>query len=450
MADYSKIIFVNTDGDYEETSSADSLKFASFKTANYTLTDSLLGDVTNLMIKSDGSRAFGADQSMGGFKLTSLANGTTNSDAVNYGQLQSAINGFDWKNSVRVATTAALPAVTYANGSSGVGATLTANANGALAAIDGVTLVLNDRLLVKNQAAGLQNGLYYVSAVGDGSNPFVLTRALDADSADEVTAGLSVVVEEGTVNDNIVYQLTTNNAIVIGTTALTFISIPFNTFTGGDGISITGYDIAVDFGTGGGLKFVSNQLVVEPSDFAGSGLVDDGSDNLAIDWATAASDQKAWKASDLNSSSGAGYIGIADAGSYFTGTSVEAALQELGASVGSENPSYTVGVGGVTKGDLVYIDSNNTVKKMPINAMHRAIGVALSTESAAATVYVQGFDKVVTGAISGATAGDRYYWNGSALSTSIPTGSGSYVWVAGVAKNATDLIACMEFVKKNS
>lgn len=73
-------------------------------------------------------------------------------------------NDRDWKESVRAATTAALPAVTYANGTGGVGATLTADANGALPAQDGVTLVVNDRLLVKDQAAQLQNGIYILKA----------------------------------------------------------------------------------------------------------------------------------------------------------------------------------------------------------------------------------------------------------------------------------------------
>jgi hypothetical protein len=451
MVDRSKIIFVNTDGDYEETSSADSLQFASFKTANYELTDALLGDVTNKMIKSDGSRAFAAAQSMGGFKLTNLANGTVASDAVNYGQLLAVQNGVYMKEPARAATTAALPAVTYANGSSGVGATLTANANGALPAQDGVTLIVGDRLLVKDQVAGLQNGIYEVTAVGDGSNPFVLTRVVDFDQDAEIKAGTLVPIEEGTVQDNYLYQLITNNPITTGTTALVFNSVPFNTFTEGNGIDIVGAQISVDFATGGGLKFIGNELAVEPSDFAGEGLVDDGSDNLAIDWSTAYNDSKAVKASDLSSTAtgkGASIIGIEDAGGYFAADDVEGALAELAASSGGA--SYTVGAGGVTKGDLVYLSANNTVSKMPINANHEAIGLALATVAAAGSVQVQGFDYVIPGALSGATAGVRYYWNGSALSTSIPSGGGSYVWVAGVAKNATDLVAMVEFIKKNS
>src|SRR5262249_54307258 len=65
-----------------------------------------------------------------------------------------------WKQPVRAATTAALPACTYSNGSSGVGATLTGNSNGALPAQDGVTLSANQDLLVKDQSTASQNGIY--------------------------------------------------------------------------------------------------------------------------------------------------------------------------------------------------------------------------------------------------------------------------------------------------
>ena len=134
------------------------------------------------------------------------------------------VPGLDAKQSVRAATNGALPAVTYDNGTSGVGATLTADSNGALPAQDGITLIDNDRLLVKDQAAGLQNGIYDVTDVGDGSNPFVLTRSTDAD--DEINAGMYTFVEEGSTCQSCGFVLNTVNPIVVGTTSLTF-----NTFS---------------------------------------------------------------------------------------------------------------------------------------------------------------------------------------------------------------------------
>lgn len=86
-----------------------------------------------------------------------------------------------------------------------------------LAAIDGVTPVAGDRVLLKNQTAGAENGIY-VAAAGAWS------RATDANASSEVTAGLSVFVSEGTANGNTVWDLTTDDPITLGTTALVFTS----------------------------------------------------------------------------------------------------------------------------------------------------------------------------------------------------------------------------------
>jgi hypothetical protein len=130
-------------------------------------------------------------------------------------------DGLPWKPNCRAATTGALAANTYANGTSGVGATLTGNANGALAAQDGVTLVANDRLLVKNEVAGENNGIYVVTQVGAGGTPYILTRATDADSGAELVNAV-VKVSEGTTLADTEYQCTTNATITVGTTALTW------------------------------------------------------------------------------------------------------------------------------------------------------------------------------------------------------------------------------------
>jgi len=76
--------------------------------------------------------------------------------------------------------------------------------------------------------------------------------------------------------------------------------------------------------------------------------------------------------------------------------------------------------------------------------------VALTTELAAATVIVAANDVVVEDVLTAAVAGTPYYWTGSALSTSIPSGGGSHVYQVGVAKNATDLHVEVSFIKKNA
>jgi hypothetical protein len=124
-----------------------------------------------------------------------------------------------WKDPVRAKTTAALAANTYANGASGVGATLTGNVNGALAAQDGVTLAAGERLLVANEVTGSHNGLYTLTQVGDGTHPYILTRAVDADIAGELV-NATVMVEEGSTQADQQWMCTTNAPIVVGTTAL--------------------------------------------------------------------------------------------------------------------------------------------------------------------------------------------------------------------------------------
>lgn len=94
-------------------------------------------------------------------------------------------------------------------------------AGGAPNTLDGVTLAANDRLLLKDQTTASQNGLYVVTTLGTGANG-TWTRATDADGAGELIAGSLVVVQEGTAAADSIWELSTDGAISIGSTALTF------------------------------------------------------------------------------------------------------------------------------------------------------------------------------------------------------------------------------------
>ena len=142
--------------------------------------------------------------------------GFTSQSLVNKTYVDQVANGLDVKASVRVATTANL-ASNY-NNSAG---TLTASSNGAIA-IDGVTLVLNNRVLVKDQTTATQNGFYKVTTVGSGSAAFVLTRTPDANEASEITGGAFTFVEEGTANADNGYVATHNGVPTLGTDNITF------------------------------------------------------------------------------------------------------------------------------------------------------------------------------------------------------------------------------------
>ena len=154
-------------------------------------------------------------------RLTDVADPTQAQDAATKAYVDAVKTGLNVKDSVKVATAAALAASTYANGSSGVGATLTANANGALA-VDGVNSGLaSKRILVKDQADASHNGVYTVTNAGGASATFVLTRATDADTAAELTGGTFVFAEEGTANADNGYVFTHNGTPTLGTTDLT-------------------------------------------------------------------------------------------------------------------------------------------------------------------------------------------------------------------------------------
>ena len=89
------------------------------------------------------------------------------------------------------------------------------------AVVDGVSLALNDRVLVTGQSTGSENGIYSVTTVGAGSNG-TWARSSDADGAGEIKAGSIIMVTEGTVNADTQWKLTTDDPITIGQTALTF------------------------------------------------------------------------------------------------------------------------------------------------------------------------------------------------------------------------------------
>lgn len=142
-----------------------------------------------------------ASVSLNSQKITNLLDPTNPQDAATKAYADSLAVGLDPKGSVRVATTAAgTLASSFENGDT----------------VDGVTLATNDRILIKDQASGLENGIYVVAASG------APVRATDADASAEVTSGMYMFVEAGTVNAGTAWVLTTLNPITLNTTALVF------------------------------------------------------------------------------------------------------------------------------------------------------------------------------------------------------------------------------------
>ncbi|CAM6004858.1 unnamed protein product [Sphagnum balticum] len=214
-----------------------------------------------------------------------MASTPAQTDAVNVAYVQAVLEGLSPKASVKAATIAALPSVTYSNGTAGVGATLTASANGALT-VDGYAVALNDRILVKNQASALQNGIYYVSTLGTASVPFVLTRTLDADTCQpasnpSVTSGIWTFVEATSVTlGNQGWLLTTADPITLGTTALNWSQFyAQGEYVFGNGFTVSGVNIAVNLAAAGALSFSGSAIQVNVSSTGGIQI---SSNNLAL------------------------------------------------------------------------------------------------------------------------------------------------------------------------
>jgi hypothetical protein len=181
----------------------------------------------------------------GNQRIVNVASPTLDTDAANKVYVDNVAQGLNWKYAARVASTGN---VTVAS----PGAT-----------IDGVTLANGDRVLLKDQTTGNQNGIYVFNGAGSA-----LTRATDADTSAKLSPGSALSVGEGSVNADKTFVLVTDGPITLGTTALVFSLMNGGsgpTYTGGNGVTITSGSVAVNPAVGGGLLVAAGGVSVDAS-----------------------------------------------------------------------------------------------------------------------------------------------------------------------------------------
>jgi len=278
-------------------------------------------------------------------RIINVADPSSATDAVNKQYADALTRNLSWKMAVRAASTANM-------------ALASAVVDGA--SMDGVTLATGDRVLLKNQTAGAENGIYVVAASGAAS------RATDADSAAELK-GATVTVLEGTVAGDKLYRLVTDN-VTLGTTSLSWTEVGGGGTTyaaDGNGIELSGttFNLELDGAT---LSKSSTGLKLN-SAVAGSGLAI-SSDILNVNVDTTTIEVSSDALRIAASAAGAGLTGggaSALAVGAGTGITVNANDVALAATAAGAGLTHTTGVLAVGAGsgisvaaDAVAVDSS--------------------------------------------------------------------------------------------
>ncbi len=372
--------------------------------------------------------------------------------------------------------------------------------------LDGGTIGLGDRILVKDQTVDAkQNGLYIVTLAGATGT---VERASDHDGspANEVSGGNFTFVENGADHQNTGWTLQGTGTLTLNSNDLIWVQFsgagllyPGSGLTKdgntlnvgeGDGVNVladtievdvtdfidTDYglqadanDIQINLEANGGLQFdaTNHGIEIKPDAATGPTLVPItvatpgvgvtlDNDTLTHTTGTLHVKDDGVHDSQIDWGSGVGQVNAADlpildSGSFTDETDAEGALQELFRRVNHVGKEYNVDTGEVVAlGDLVEFSAANVLARLDIDAAGFGVGLSDRAATAGFPIIPMPNGTVLAGVLAGATPGQKYFWNGTGHQTALPSGSGQYVWLTAVAINANDAMVMRQFIRRNA
>jgi hypothetical protein len=332
--------------------------------ASAAIASSKLADGANF-VKKDGSVAFTADQSLGGFKVTNVGTPTSNSDAATKAYVDSVAQGLSTKTAVRVATTANI--------------TLSGTQT-----IDGVSVIAGDRVLVKDQTTTTQNGVYDVAAGA-------WARSTDSDAGTELVNAF-YFVQSGTTLQATGWVQSTPGPITLGSTSIVFSQFSGAAdYTAGAGLTKTG--LTFDVGTASSARIVVN---ADNIDLATTGVSAGTFTKVTLDTYGRATAATSATTSDIAEGSNLYYLD-ARAQAAVTGGASSIVTSNLTASRALvSDGSGKVGVSAITSTELGYLTGVSSAiqsqlnTKQPLDATLTALAGAVTAPDT--MIYFTGLD----------------------------------------------------------